>query len=141
MFFSNRASISPSDKPICSSSPSSFSFTTNATGASRHNNISSTTNKKSKLTHRIYQRIFSRNKNNKKNNNCIVHSDIESTTTTPCLSASTSASSFSDDFSGFSISKKMSSETQSSKSSEFEALIVDHPSRTVRVSLTPVCAA
>ena len=139
MFFSNRVSTLPSDKSIYSYSPSSFFFTINTSaGTRRHNNVS-TISKKRKLTRRIYQRIFSRKSNNKSNNDT-ARSSIESTIT-PCLSTSTSASWSLNDSSSFPIFKKMSSETQSSKSSEFEALIVDHPSRTVRVSLTPMCAA
>ncbi|KAI9260519.1 hypothetical protein BDA99DRAFT_572617 [Phascolomyces articulosus] len=129
MFFSNRVSSLPSDKSICSSSPSSMFLSI----TDRHSNNTTATNNKKSRSSRIYQRLFSRNNNN--NNS---RQSIESTIT-PCLSASTSASSF--DSSSFSISKKMSSETQSSKSSEFESLIVDHPSRTVRVTLTPMCAA
>ncbi|KAI7882503.1 hypothetical protein K492DRAFT_186011 [Lichtheimia hyalospora FSU 10163] len=61
---------------------------------------------------------------------------------TPCLSASTSISSVR---SSFSFSRKSSSQPlpapRSSKSIELESLIVEYPSRTVRVSLTPICAA
>ncbi|CDH54075.1 predicted protein [Lichtheimia corymbifera JMRC:FSU:9682] len=62
---------------------------------------------------------------------------------TPCLSTSTSISSVR---SSFSFSRKSSSHQplpapRSSKSIELESLIVEYPSRTVRVSLTPICAA
>ncbi|KAJ8662850.1 hypothetical protein O0I10_001026 [Lichtheimia ornata] len=62
---------------------------------------------------------------------------------TPCLSTSTSISSVR---SSFSFSRKSSSQQplpapRSSKSIELESLIVEYPSRTVRVSLTPICAA
>lgn len=62
---------------------------------------------------------------------------------TPCLSTSTSISSVR---SSFSFSRKSSCQQplpapRSSKSIELESLIVEYPSRTVRVSLTPICAA
>ena len=60
-----------------------------------------------------------------------------STTDTPCLSASTSVSSVQ---SSVTLPKR-STDVRSSKSIELESLIMDQPSRTVRVSITPDCAA
>ncbi|CDH60454.1 predicted protein [Lichtheimia corymbifera JMRC:FSU:9682] len=56
---------------------------------------------------------------------------------TPCLSASTSVSSVQ---SSVTLPKR-STDVRSSKSIELESLIMDQPSRTVRVSITPDCAA
>ncbi|KAI7886837.1 hypothetical protein K492DRAFT_176051 [Lichtheimia hyalospora FSU 10163] len=60
-----------------------------------------------------------------------------STADTPCLSASTSVSSVQ---SSVTLPKR-STDVRSSKSIELESLIMDQPSRTVRVSITPDCAA
>lgn len=40
-----------------------------------------------------------------------------------------------------SVQRERRFSAESAKSVEFEALIVDHPGRTLRVTLTPVCAA
>ncbi|KAI9322456.1 hypothetical protein BX666DRAFT_1894961 [Dichotomocladium elegans] len=61
-----------------------------------------------------------------------------STDIPPSLSTSTSISSI---HSSTTIPKKTLIDTQSSKSMELESLIVEQPMRTVRVNLTPDCAA
>lgn len=136
MFFSNR--VASNDKALnnntkttrsgtsssCSRSASTLFLMVAGNAVDRSSSSSSSNNKGSRSSSiRHITRFFQHKR--------------PSSADTPCLSASTSVSSVQ---SSVTLPKR-STDVRSSKSIELESLIMDQPSRTVRVSITPDCAA
>lgn len=128
MFFSNR--VASNDKAMNTKSTRASSSSSYSRSASTlflmvagNNNTDRNKNKGSSRSIRHIARFFQHKR--------------PSSADTPCLSASTSVSSVQ---SSVTLPKR-STDVRSSKSIELESLIMDQPSRTVRVSITPDCAA
>lgn len=128
MFFSNR--VASNDKAMNTKSTRASSSSSYSRSASTlflmvagNNSTDRNNNKGSSRSIRHIARFFQHKR--------------PSSADTPCLSASTSVSSVQ---SSVTLPKR-STDVRSSKSIELESLIMDQPSRTVRVSITPDCAA